>query len=195
MQKFTQLTSTVIPLPLKDIDTDMIIPAQYLTKTTAEGYGPYLFSRLREQDPAFPLNLDMYKTAKFLVTEANFGCGSSREHAVWALLDYGIRAVIAPSFADIFAANSGNNGLVLVQLPQAAIDQIVAAAAAQPLELNIDLTNQTVSLADGTKYEFPFDPFQKDCIINGYDNLDYLLAHKAEIEQYRSEKERVYLGE
>ena len=124
-----KIRSKVVPLPMKDIDTDLIIPAQYLTSISRAGYGQNLFRRLKDGDPNFPFNLPKYKGAEILVADENFGCGSSREHAVWALRDAGIKAVVCKSFADIFYNNSAKNGLVLVKLPADVVDSMLAAAA------------------------------------------------------------------
>ncbi len=191
MEKFTEITSTVVPIPIKDIDTDMIIPAQYLTSTSREGYGQGLFRALRESDSQFPLNLERFNGAQILVSDSNFGCGSSREHAVWALLGGGFRVVIAKSFADIFNGNSGKNGLVLVVLPNSVVDRIMVEAARGGYEVKIELENQTVTLPDGTSESFDYDPYRKRCIINGYDDLDYILSKQAEIARFRKTQEKV----
>lgn len=188
MQPFTTLTSRVIPLPLKDIDTDMLIPAQYLTSVSREGYGENLFRRLRDQDPEFPLNLEKFKGGKILVTLSNFGCGSSREHAVWALVDWGIRVVMAPSFADIFSSNSGKNGLLLIRLPEAIIMEILNTAEAGDFDATVSLEAQTVTLPDGRVIPFDYDPFRKTCLLQGYDDLDYLMAARPEIDAYQTRR-------
>ena len=184
MEKFERTTSLVIPLPLKDVDTDMIIPAQYLTSISRSGFGDNLFQRLREQDPRFPLNQEQYRGAEILLADDNFGCGSSREHAVWALLGWGIRVVIAKSFADIFRGNATKNGLVLVVLESEVIERFQELAAAGPLTLTVDLAAQLVTRAAGEELHFDFDQFRKYCIMNGLDDLDYLLSKKAEIEAW-----------
>lgn len=188
MQPFTTLTSRVIPLPLKDIDTDMLIPAQYLTSVSREGYGENLFRRLRDQDPEFPLNLEKFKGGKILVTLSNFGCGSSREHAVWALVDWGIRVVMAPSFADIFSSNSGKNGLLLIRLPEEVIVEILATAEAGDFDATVNLETQTVTLPDGRVIPFDYDPFRKTCLLQGYDDLDYLMAARPEIDAHQKRR-------
>lgn len=165
MQQFTQTKSQPIPLQLSDVDTDMIIPAQYLTSTERKGYGAHLFERL-------DIDLHTYKGREILVAKDNFGCGSSREHAVWAIIDYGIKVVIASSLADIFFNNSMKNGLVLVKLPEATIKEIL-----QQEELEVNLETQEVTLPSGEKHPFEFDPFRKDCILKGHDELDYLLEN------------------
>ena len=186
MQKFTTLTSTVIPLPFEDIDTDMIIPAQHLTKTNKDGYGQFLFERLRQGDPNFPLNLQKYQDSKIILAKQNFGCGSSREHAVWSLLDWGIQVVIAPSFADIFTSNSSKNGLLNVVLPAKIIQQILDKPTVQTLQ--VDLSKQKVFWLQEDKseasYPFDYDQFRKFCILKGQDDLGYILNYEAEIQDW-----------
>ena len=188
MQKFTSLKSKVIPLPIADIDTDMIIPAQFLTSVSRDGYAENLFRRLKDNDPAFPLNKAEYKDAKILLAGNNFGCGSSREHAVWAILGAGIRVVISSSFADIFSNNSGKNGLVLVNLLPEDLETLQKEAAQGNYVLEVNLENQTVTMPDGKELKFQFDAFRKHCILNGLDDLDYLLSKKHEIDKYRQSK-------
>jgi 3-isopropylmalate/(R)-2-methylmalate dehydratase small subunit len=187
MQAFKSVKSKVLPLPLKDVDTDMIIPAQFLTSISREGYGQNLFKRLREADAQFPLNQEKYKGAQILVADNNFGCGSSREHAVWALDGAGFKAVIAKSFADIFAGNSAKNGFLLVVLPEAVVDRILLEARSGSYELNIDLEKQTVTLPDGTNVAFDYDPFRKHCLLNGLDDIDYILSFKDEIRTFKNQ--------
>ena len=138
MRAFTTLKSKIIPLPMKDVDTDMIIPAQHLTQTNKEGYGEYLFSRLKAEDAGFILNQEKYSDAKILVSGFNFGCGSSREHAVWALQQSGVDVVIAESFSDIFANNSAKNGLLLITQPKAQIDQWTQEAETAICQLTVN---------------------------------------------------------
>lgn len=189
MQSFQNLTATTIPLPIKDIDTDMIIPAQYLTSTDTSGYGSHLFERLKANDPVFPLNQEKFQDGQILVTRSNFGCGSSREHAVWSLLQWGIRIVVAPSFADIFFSNSAKNGLVLVELPENIVEKILQNSGNGDYELNVDLPSQTVTLPDGEKLDFPFDPFRKDCILQGLDDLAYIQNESAAIEKWNQNRQ------
>lgn len=188
MEKFTTLTSHLIPLPYANIDTDMIIPAQYLTTIEKKGLGKYLFQRLKEQNHNFPLNQKIYQGAQIIVANQNFGCGSSREHAVWALLDYGIRVIIAPSFADIFFSNSSKNGLVLVTIPQTLVNQIIKPAQTKKYQLTVNLQSQTLTLQNGQKFRFPFDPFRKECILKGLDDLDYLLSYQKKIAQFKHKR-------
>ena len=188
MDKFTTLKSTVIPLPLNDVDTDLIIPAQYLTSISRDGFGQNLFRRLRDNDPNFPFNLEKYKGANILVAGANFGCGSSREHAVWALTGAGIRVVIAKSFADIFFNNAAKSGLLLITLPEGQVERLLVEAQAGGLSLTVDLENQSVQLSSVQKFSFDYDPFRKHCIINGLDDIDYILSFKDRLEEFRKEQ-------
>ena len=185
MDKFTSITSKVVPLPMADVDTDLIIPAQFLTSISRDGYGQNLFRRLRDNDPNFPFNLERFKNAAVLVASANFGCGSSREHAVWALTGAGIKVVIAPSFADIFYSNSAKNGLVLITLPEAQVDRLLAEAQAGEFQVTVNLENQTVTLPSGEQFSFEYDQFRKHCILNGLDDIDYILSFKEKVAQFR----------
>lgn len=189
MEKYTTITSKIMPLPMKDVDTDMILPAQFLTSISRDGWEANLFRRLREQDQNFPLNQARYEGAKVLVSDSNFGCGSSREHAVWALTGYGFRVVIAKSFADIFAGNSGKNGLLLVTLPDAEVDSLLESAAQRDTVVTVSLDEQTVTMPDGRKVAFQYEPFRKHCMQNGLDDIDYILSAKFEIDQFRKKQE------
>jgi len=196
MQKFNIVQSKVIALDVKDVDTDMIIPAQYMTSTGQNGYGQFLFQRLGENDADFPFNLKSLKHAKILLAKENFGCGSSREHAVWALLDWGIRVVIAPSFADIFYSNSAKNGLLLIQLKEVEVEKLFQFVS-QDLDKNqilINLKNQKLSLkhSDKTIEEigFAYDAFRKDCLLNGYDDLKYIQKFSNEIEAWDKNQQK-----
>lgn len=191
MEKFTTLKSKVVPLPLKDVDTDMIIPAQFLTSISREGFGENLFRRLRDQDPNFCLNQERYKGARILVADENFACGSSREHAVWALTGAGFKVVIAKSFADIFFSNSAKNGLLLIELPADVVDSLLAQAQASDVELEVDLEGQKVRLKDGSEHRFNYDAFRKHCLLNGLEDLDYLLSKKEEVEKFRKKQEKI----
>lgn len=188
MAKFETLTEKVIPMQRNDVDTDQIIPAQYLTSVSRDGYGQNLFRRLKDSEPDFPFNQDRYKDAAVLVTGYNFGCGSSREHAVWALTGAGIKVVIAESFADIFTNNSAKNGLLLVVLPKDACDYLVQRAQKEDFQVTVNLENQTVT--DGSKtFSFEYDPFRKHCLLNGLDDIEYILSFKDNIDAYREENE------
>ncbi|MBX2927841.1 MAG: 3-isopropylmalate dehydratase small subunit [Saprospiraceae bacterium] len=190
MQKFTQLTSTIVPLPNEDVDTDQIIPARFLKATTRDGFGENLFRDWRfhpdgspKQD--FVLNNPTHGGA-VLAAGRNFGCGSSREHAAWALYDYGFRVVVSSFFADIFRGNALNNGLLPLQVSPAFLHQIFTAVAQDPTTvLSVDLEQQIVRIgADGPQEQFDIDPFRKVCMLNGYDDIDYLLSMKEEIEDF-----------
>lgn len=190
MQKFTHLTSSAVPLPIEDVDTDQIIPARFLKATTREGFGENLFRDWRFHPDGSPkrdfvLNNPVYSGA-ILVAGRNFGCGSSREHAAWALYDYGFRVVISSFFADIFRGNALNNGLLPLQVSPAFLHLIFSAIEANPkTELSVDLEKQTVRIgADGPQEYFEIDPFRKVCMLNGYDDIDYLLSLKNDIEQF-----------
>lgn len=189
MQKVTSVTSRAIPLPIKDVDTDMIIPAQFLTSISKDGYGANLFRRFKDTEPNFPLNRKEFDSATILVTDSNFGCGSSREHAVWALCGAGINVVVAKSFSDIFYNNSAKNGLLLVILPEAVVDQILAAAATSEYVLTVDLESQSVKLPDGSTHKFEYDQFRKHCMLNGLDDIEYIRSHKTDIDAFRKRQE------
>lgn len=191
MKAFKTFTGRVVPLPRQDVDTDMIIPAQYLTSIDREGFGANLFQRLREQDSNFPLNLEKFKGAEILVAGNNFGCGSSREHAVWALVGAGFRVVIAPSFADIFTSNSPKNGLLLINLDQEIVSDIQdrSTSSEGSISLEIDLEAQVVR--DGAKeYSFEYDSFRKHCMLNGLDDIDYILSQREQIDSFKTEREK-----
>jgi 3-isopropylmalate/(R)-2-methylmalate dehydratase small subunit len=192
MEKFIKLNTTAVPLPIEDVDTDQIIPARFLKATTREGFGENLFRDWRyNQDNTpkadFILNNPVY-SGKILVAGRNFGCGSSREHAAWAIHDYGFKAVVSSFFADIFRGNSLNNGLLPVQVSDAFLDQIFSAIEENPqVALEIDLEKQTLSIPTKNLSEhFDIDPYKKVCMINGYDDIDYLLSQKSLIEQYEN---------
>lgn len=184
MKKFTTLTSHIIPLAIDNVDTDMIIPAQHLKLISKDGYGKNLFSALKQMYPDFVLNKPEYNSGKILVAKDNFGCGSSREHAVWAIAEYGIEAVICSSFSDIFFNNAAKNGLLLITQPLAIIENLLAQAQKVPtLELSIDLEQEKFTYSDQT-YRFQYDGFRRHCLLSGLDDLDYLLSHAKEIEIY-----------
>jgi 3-isopropylmalate/(R)-2-methylmalate dehydratase small subunit len=189
MQSFRVHTGTVAVLKRDNIDTDQIIPKQFLKRIERTGYGDVLFFDWRYQpngmpDPAFPLNAPEYRGTSILVVGKNFGCGSSREHAVWALRDYGFRAVIAPSFADIFANNCVKNGLLTVILPPAEIEQLIAREAAGLHSLKIDLEQCQISGEGGFQARFSVDQFKRTCLLEGLDEIGLTLKHETEIAQY-----------
>ncbi len=183
MQPFTTLSGAAIPFGAANIDTDVIIPARFLKTISRTGLGQHAFSVLRQDpDNVFDAN----KGAPILIAGDNFGCGSSREHAPWALADMGIRIVIAPSFADIFSGNAFKNGVLLVVLPQDQVDRLLEVAATDPI--TIDLENQVVTTPYQDRFEFPIDPFRKHCLVNGLDEIglslamaDDIAAHEARI--------------
>lgn len=192
---FNILTSACVPLPLENVDTDQIIPARFLKATTREGFGDKLFFDWRydksgRPDPGFVLNRAACK-GEILVAGKNFGCGSSREHAAWAIAGYGFRAVVSSFFADIFKNNAMNNGLLPVVVSPDFLSGIFASIEAEPgARLTIDLPAQTVvDHAAGRSEPFEIDAYKKDCLINGLDDIDYLLANRAKIEAY--ERRRV----
>lgn len=173
-----KVTSRVVLLAGDDIDTDRVIPARFLKGTRKTGLGEHLFADWQ----AFPREP---RGAQILVTGTNFGCGSSREHAPWALVDWGFRAVIARSFADIFKENATKNGLLPVELPETACVRLELALRADPtLELTVDLASQRMSLPDGSWFSFPIDPFAKHCLMSGLDELSYILTFSDQIRTY-----------
>lgn len=176
---------------MKDVDTDLIIPAQFLTSISREGYGQNLFRRLRDSDPNFPFNQEKFRGASIMVADSNFGCGSSREHAVWAILGGGIRVVIAKSFADIFYNNSAKNGLLLVVLPPDVVEALLAAAGNGDFEVTVDLASQTVTLPGEIEHKFDYDPFRKHCMLNGLDDIDYIRSYEKDINAFRQAQGRV----
>ena len=190
MKKFEKLTSRVVPLPIENIDTDQIIPARFLKATTREGFGDNLFRDWRfdadeQPKPDFVMNDSTY-SGKILVAGKNFGCGSSREHAAWALQDYGFQVVVSSFFADIFKGNALNNGVLPITVPEDLLEKIFSRVFEDPhTELTIDLYAQTLSLA-GTDSQFHFEinPYKKSCLLNGYDDIDYILSHRQEIETF-----------
>jgi len=187
VEPFTTLTAVAVPLDLVNVDTDRIVPARFLRKPRSAGYQNFLFHDLREKDPDFILDRPAYKEAKILVAAENFGCGSSREAAVWALAGAGLRAWIAPSFGDIFFENSFKNGVLAIVLPGERVAAIRAQLAASPgAQLTIDLAAQTVRLPDGGVETFAVDPFRKECLLAGVDEIDLTLRYEKEIEAYEA---------
>ena len=210
MDAFTQLTSQVMPLDRSNVDTDAIIPKQYLKSIRKSGFGPNLFDDWRYLDPGMPdqdnsqrrlnndfvLNKAVYANAKILLGRDNFGCGSSREHAVWAMTDYGFKAVLSNSFADIFFSNCFKNGLLPVTLGTKAIDGLFAACAEDwRFSLSIDLEQQSVTANDGFEANFDIDPFRKHCMLNGLDEIGITLQYENEIHAYeeRTKKQAPWL--
>ena len=190
MTPFTTLTATAAPLPLINIDTDMIIPKQFLKTIARTGLGKNLFDEMRytlegAEIPEFVLNQPAYRHARILVAGENFGCGSSREHAPWALLDFGIRCVIAASFADIFYGNCFKNGILPITLPQDQVDVLMEdARRGENARITVDLESQTVTSSDGRQFRFEVDAFKKHCLLNGLDDIGLTLEKKASIDAY-----------
>ncbi|MDR0441074.1 MAG: 3-isopropylmalate dehydratase small subunit [Candidatus Accumulibacter sp.] len=193
MKPFQLIDAPAMPIAQPNFDTDQIIPARYLQKLRDNDFGVYLFSNLRyrrdgSENPDFVLNQTAYRQSTVVVAERNFACGSSREHAVWALYDYGFRAVIAPSFGDIFFSNALKNGLLPIVLPPATVAGLLAAMEARPgSRVRVDLEAQTVTAPDGTTHSFSVDPFSKHCLLNGIDELDYTLSHLERIEEFEKQ--------
>ena len=194
MQPFQTLTATAAKLDQVNVDTDQIIPKQFLKKIERTGFGIHLFHDWRFLDdagqktnPDFILNQSRYQGAQILVAGDNFGCGSSREHAPWALLDYGFRSIIAPSFADIFYNNCAKNGVLLVALPEASVQQLFTEIEENVgCELKVDLPNQKVQSPKGLEFSFAIDPFVKHRLKNGLDDIGWTLQYQSEIESFES---------
>ena len=190
MDKFDKLTAVAAPLPLINVDTDMIIPARFLKTIKRTGLGAGLFSTLRFNEDGsdredFVLNKPAYKDTKILITGENFGCGSSREHAPWALLDYGIKCIIAPSFADIFYNNSSKNGILLVQLPKEEVDKLMEnAERGANATLSIDLKTQEITGSDDIVLKFEINKFKKHCLLNGLDDIGLTMQKGDKINNY-----------
>ena len=196
MDKFDKLTGVAAPLPMINVDTDMIIPKQFLKTIKRTGLGGALFHEMRtredgSQNPDFVLNQPTYKKAQILVTGENFGCGSSREHAPWALLDFGIKCVIAPSFADIFYNNCLKNGILPIALPQADVDKLMDdAERGSNAVISVDLEKQELRGPDGGCIKFEIDPFRKQCLLNGWDDIGLTLRHETEITDFEAKRKR-----
>lgn len=194
MKKFEKLTSQVVPLPIENIDTDQIIPARFLKATTREGFGDNLFRDWRfdsnnQPKADFVMNNPTYR-GKILVAGKNFGCGSSREHAAWAIQDYGFDVVISSFFADIFKGNALNNGVLPIQVTDEFLQQIFNVVFANPqASLTVDLEAKTVRIDEtGESYTFEINPYKKSCLINGYDDIDFILSHKHLIEEFEKNR-------
>jgi len=196
MEKFTKLTGIAAPLALINVDTDMIIPKQFLKTIKRTGLGVHLFDEMRYGDdgkekPDFVLNREPYRKAKILITGENFGCGSSREHAPWALLDFGIRCVIAPSFADIFYNNCFKNGILPVALPKETVEKLMEyARGGANATLTVDLAAQTVTGPDSVPIRFEIDAFRKHCLLNGLDDIGLTLQKAAAIDAFEERQKR-----
>ena len=192
MEPFKTLTSIAAPLDRANVDTDQIIPKQFLKRIERTGYGEFLFFDWRrtangDPNPEFELNDPRYKGAQILIAGKNFACGSSREHAAWALSDYGFRAVIAPTFADIFFSNAGKNGIVLVRLSEEQVAELLSNAKTIPnYQLTVSLEAQTVTDTRGFHATFEVDPFRKFCLIEGLDDIGLTLRHEAALDAFES---------
>ena len=196
------ITSTAVPLPLPNIDTDQIIPKQFLKRIERTGYEDFLFYDWRYNlntpdhvapNKDFVLNNPAYAGSQILIAEKNFGCGSSREHAAWAINQYGFRAVIAPSFADIFFSNAGKNGIILVRLTDAEVETLIQRATANPQhKLTISLEAQTVTDTQGFHAHFEIDPFRKHCLLNGLDDIGLTLLHEDKLNAYESQHQKEF---
>ncbi len=201
MTPIDTLTSTAAPLPLPNIDTDQIIPKQFLKRIERTGYGDFLFydwrriqegpgvspSDVGKPNPDFVLNKPEYAGAEILIAEKNFGCGSSREHAAWAINQYGFRAVIAPTFADIFYSNAGKNGIILARLKEDEVQTLLARSTANPKhKITISLEAQTVTDDEGFSAHFDIDPFRKHCLLNGLDDIGLTLLHADALDRYEA---------
>ncbi|MDE2475469.1 MAG: 3-isopropylmalate dehydratase small subunit [Alphaproteobacteria bacterium] len=194
MQPFTTLTGVAAPLPMVNVDTDMIIPKQFLKTTKRTGLGSALFFELRTRpdgspNPDFVLNKPAYKNAKLVIAGANFGCGSSREHAPWALLDFGIRCIVAPSFADIFYNNCFKNGVLPIALPQEQVDRLMEdALLGANAVISVDLDRQEIIRPDGNRVHFDIDPFRKQCLLNGWDDIGLTMRHEKDISDFEARR-------
>lgn len=193
MEPISRLEGRAAPLALANIDTDQIIPAQFLKTIERKGLGKGLFTPLRfnpdgTPKPEFVLNQPAYKDSSILIAGDNFGCGSSREHAPWALMDYGIRAIVAPSFADIFFNNSAENGLLLIRAPQADVDKLMDEAKGGNHLFAIDLEAQTITAPSGTVFTFEIEPGRKEKLLKGLDSIGSTLQHKSEIDAFEERR-------
>jgi 3-isopropylmalate/(R)-2-methylmalate dehydratase small subunit len=192
MEPFEPIDAVAVPIAASNVDTDQIIPSRFLQKPRSDDFGAYLFrdQRLRadgSENDAFVLNQPGYRAARVVVAERNFGCGSSREQAVWALVDYGIRAAIAPSFGDIFAGNATKNGLLPIVLPEADVLRMIEALRAQPgARVRVDLASQKVIGPDGSAHRFDVDPFVRQCLLEGLDEIAYTLTLLDRIERFEA---------
>ncbi len=193
MEKFEKLTGIAAPLPLINVDTDMIIPKQFLKTIKRSGLGVNLFDEMRYDDdgkeiPDFVLNKPQYRETEILIAGDNFGCGSSREHAPWAIKDFGIRCVIAPSFADIFFNNCFKNGILPIALPQNQIDVLLKdAEKGSNARMTVDLENQTVTTSDGEAFSFEVDQFKKHCLLEGLDDIGLTMEKAAAIDTFEAQ--------
>ncbi|OYD74285.1 UNVERIFIED_ORG: 3-isopropylmalate/(R)-2-methylmalate dehydratase small subunit [Burkholderia sp. CF145] len=198
MDSLKYLDSVAVPIAEINCDTDQILPARFLQKPRSDDFGQYLFRALRfdhdgAERPDFVLNKTAYRESRIVVANHNFGCGSSREHAVWALYDYGIRAAIAPGFGDIFFINCLKNGLLPIVLPEAVVLPLLDTLSTSPgSRIAIDLPAQTATLPDGSAHVFEMEPFAKECLLRGMDEIDYTLSHQDRIDAFERNHARAY---
>jgi 3-isopropylmalate/(R)-2-methylmalate dehydratase small subunit len=202
MKPFSKLTALAAPLDRVNVDTDQIIPKQFLKRIERTGYGEFLFfdwRRIQEgpnagdPNPEFVLNQPRYAGAEILVAAKNFGCGSSREHAAWALLDYGFRCIIAPSFSDIFYSNAGKNGILAITLPEEQVQTLLDRGASLPhYQLHISLEDQTVTDDHGFSASFAIDPFRRECLLLGLDDIGLSLRHAAALDEFERQHDEVF---
>lgn len=202
MEPINIIISKAVPLPLPNIDTDQIIPKQFLKRIERTGYGEFLFFDWRydletpdhvEERKDFVLNKPEYKGAEILIAEKNFGCGSSREHAAWAINQYGFRAVIAPTFADIFFSNAGKNGIILVRLSEEDVQTLMKRSTENPdHQITINLEQQTVTDEQGFSAHFDIDPFRKYCLLNGLDDIGLALRHAASLDKFEEKHNKEF---
>ena len=194
MDKFDKLTSVAAPMDMINVDTDMVIPKQFLKTIKRSGLGKHLFHEMRYDDDGnevedFVLNQPAYRNAQILVADENFGCGSSREHAPWAILDFGIKCVIAPSFADIFYNNCFKNGILPIKLPKEDWEKVMDdAKRGANATLTVDLENQIITGPDGGEVHFEIDPFKKKCLLEGLDDVGLTMQNSDKIEKFETEK-------
>ena len=197
MEPFRTLTALAAPLDRTNVDTDQIIPKQFLKRIERTGYGDFLFFDWRrtssgDPDPSFALNDPRYKGAKILVAGKNFGCGSSREHAAWALSDFGFRCVIAPTFADIFFSNAGKNGILLVVLPEEQVATLMQRAQTPGYQLTVSLEDETVRDTQGFSAKFTVDAFRRYCLLEGLDDIGLTLRHAAALDTYEAKHDAAF---
>jgi 3-isopropylmalate/(R)-2-methylmalate dehydratase small subunit len=198
MQAFRSLTSKVVPMDRANVDTDQIIPKQFLKRIERTGYGEFLFWDWRKsaegvEDASFELNDPRYKGGEILIANKNFGCGSSREHAAWALSDYGFRCVIAPSFADIFFSNAGKNGILLVKLSEEQVAELLKRAKTmENYTLTVSLETETLTDGQGFEARFTTDPFRRNCLLEGLDDIGLTLRHAAALDSFEAEHDKAF---
>ncbi|SAK82203.1 isopropylmalate isomerase small subunit [Caballeronia pedi] len=198
MESLTHLDAVAAPIVVINCDTDQILPARFLQKPRSDDFGQFLFRALRfgadgAEKPEFVLNQVPYRDSRIVVANHNFGCGSSREHAVWALYDYGIRAVIAPSFGDIFFINCLKNGLLPIVLPETVVLPLLESLTSEAgSRISVDVPAQTVTLPDGTSHAFEMEPFAKECLLRGMDEIDYTLSHRDRIDAFERNRADAY---